>query len=257
MADDSILLIAKEYGLDLARPGEAVHAHSLALLPDPPELSEELQKRLTPVENLRKTPLFPRLIPTNLKSCAEKSPATSACAENPPATSACAEIPPATSACAEKPPATSANQNHEGAVPFRLLREGKRSYQCSACDFVKASRGAVLGHIKRLSNAELETCDCGYATSNPECFRQHKSRCASRFVCGHPNCGFETTRRFVLKRHLVSHSEQRLWKCDFCDATFTLKSNKKRHQQHFHMPWLDSFHQIKRKRNMSVFELVS
>ena len=144
------------------------------------------------------------------------------------------------SVCKDKSPIVRShveNQDHLGAGALRLFRDGKRYYGCTGCDFVKVSRAAVLGHIKRLSNANLDTCDCGYVTSNPQCFRQHMLHCTNRFVCMEPNCEFTTTRKFVLKRHLVSHSEQRfnLWKCDFCDATFTLKSNKKRHEQYFHI----------------------
>ena len=282
MADDGILLFAKKNGLILSRAGEAVHGCSLALLPDPPELPEELRKKQTSLESLQKAPLFPRLIATNLEMTNQsskvvgfvyeddspivhstgqstgenlkgrkKSPKTvgSACADKSPNVGSTGKklqrrkksSKKVESACAaDKSPhvrSTGENQDHEHAVTFRLIRDGKRFYHCSVCDFVKASRAAVLGHIKRLSNANLDTCDCGYKTSNPQCFRQHMSRCANKFVCVEPNCGFETTRKFVMKRHLVSHSEQRfnLWKCDFCDATFTLKSNKKRHEQHFHV----------------------
>ena len=287
MADHSIFPFAKKYGLELKRAGEAIYGSCLALLPDPPELDEHLQKQLTPLATLQKAPLLSKLIPTNLQmgniwsktvdgivhdddspivqttvqSTGDKmvrmneSPKTVdgiVQEDDPPIVQSTVQstgeqlprlnklLQTVGSVCKDKSPIVRSpveNQDHQDARTFRLFRDGKRYYGCTGCDFVKKSKAAVLGHIKRLSNADLDTCDCGYVTSNSECFRRHMLHCNNRFVCSEPNCEFTTTRKFALKRHLVTHSEQRFnsWKCDFCDATFTLKSNKKRHQQYFHM----------------------
>ena len=287
MADHSIFPFAKKYGLELKRAGEAIYGSCLALLPDPPELDEHLQKQLTPLATLQKAPLLSKLIPTNLQmgniwsktvdgivhdddspivqttvqSTGDKmvrmneSPKTVdgiVQEDDPPIVQSTVQstgeqlprlnklLQTVGSVCKDKSPIVRSpveNQDHQDARTFRLFRDGKRYYGCTGCDFVKKSKAAVLGHIKRLSNADLDTCDCGYVTSNSECFRRHMLHCNNRFVCSEPNCEFTTTRKFALKRHLVTHSEQRFnsWKCDFCDETFTLKSNKKRHQQYFHM----------------------
>ena len=290
MADHSIFPFAKKYGLELKRAGEAIYGSCLALLPDPPELDEHLQKQLTPLATLQKAPLLSKLIPTNLQmgniwsktvdgivhdddspivqttvqSTGDKmvrmneSPKTVdgiVQEDDPPIVQSTVQstgeqlprlnklLQTVGSVCKDKSPIVRSpveNQDHQDARTFRLFRDGKRYYGCTGCDFVKKSKAAVLGHIKRLSNADLDTCDCGYVTSNSECFRRHMLHCNNRFVCSEPNCEFTTTRKFALKRHLVTHSEQRFnsWKCDFCDETFTLKSNKKRHPQYFHMHWL-------------------
>ena len=320
MADHSIFPFAKKYGLELKRAGEAIYGSCLALLPDPPELDEHLQKQLTPLATLQKAPLLSKLIPTNLQmgniwsktvdgivhdddspivqttvqSTGDKmvrmnespktvdgivhedaSPIVQTTVQStgdkmvrmnespktvdgivqeddPPIVQSTVQstgeqlprlnklLQTVGSVCKDKSPIVRSpveNQDHQDARTFRLFRDGKRYYGCTGCDFVKKSKAAVLGHIKRLSNADLDTCDCGYVTSNSECFRRHMLHCNNRFVCSEPNCEFTTTRKFALKRHLVTHSEQRFnsWKCDFCDETFTLKSNKKRHQQYFHM----------------------
>ena len=278
MADHSIFPFAKKYGLELKRAGEAIYGSCLALLPDPPELDEHLQKQLTPLATLQKAPLLSKLIPTNLQmgniwsktvdgivhdddspivqttvqSTGDKmvrmneSPKTVdgiVQEDDPPIVQSTVQstgeqlprlnklLQTVGSVCKDKSPIVRSpveNQDHQDARTFRLFRDGKRYYGCTGCDFVKKSKAAVLGHIKRLSNADLDTCDCGYVTSNSECFRRHMLHCNNRFVCSEPNCEFTTTRKFALKRHLVTHSEQRFnsWKCDFCDATFTLKSNK-------------------------------
>ena len=92
----------------------------------------------------------------------------------------------------------------ETAEAKRIVHDGKRRYECSACGLLKASRPAIQSHIlKDHLNEEGKECDCGYRTYNIDCWNQHKRRCHDRLVC--QKCNYNTTKASNLKRHMLTH----------------------------------------------------
>ena len=92
----------------------------------------------------------------------------------------------------------------ETAKATRVVHDGKRRYECSACGLRKASRPAIQSHILKDHLGEAgKGCDCGYSTCNMDCWNQHLKRCKDRLVC--PKCGYRTTKTSNLKRHMLTH----------------------------------------------------
>ncbi|KAI9206315.1 uncharacterized protein BJ171DRAFT_422205, partial [Polychytrium aggregatum] len=54
------------------------------------------------------------------------------------------------------------------------------------------------------------------------------------FACPHPGCKRFFTRRFNLRSHLLVHSAQRPYACEFCAVAFRRKHDLQRHIRSIH-----------------------
>lgn len=108
----------------------------------------------------------------------------------------------------------------------------KRKYECSLCKFQRITRAAVLSHINRAHFQKTHKCtECAYQTTNPDCLNQHVKYCGSYLLrCSRKNCDYTTRREHDLKRHAVTHNKRKHWLCDDCGNGFKLKQGLKLHQ---------------------------
>lgn len=53
---------------------------------------------------------------------------------------------------------------------------------------------------------------------------------SKQFVCSHPGCNKEYSTKFALKRHAITHSGKKQFKCKYCDKMFALEQYKKEHE---------------------------
>ena len=100
-------------------------------------------------------------------------------------------------------------KNRRSLVPHMLLHTGIKNHQCDVCNQMFCSRSNLLSH-------------------------KAQSKCgAEEVVC--PTCGKKCSNKYYLKRHIVRHTAERQFKCEFdgCGKSFfdqhVLKSHEKIH----------------------------
>ena len=100
-------------------------------------------------------------------------------------------------------------KNRKSLVPHMLLHTGIKNHQCDVCNQMFCSRGNLLSH-------------------------KAQSKCgAEEVVC--PICGHKCNNKYYLKRHLMKHTGERPYKCEFegCGKGFfdsqTLQNHRKIH----------------------------
>jgi hypothetical protein len=107
-------------------------------------------------------------------------------------------------------------------------------YGCSNCDFTGATKSTVTNHFKRvhlLINLKhiVHTCTyCAYTTDNICNLRDHEKAIHLGIkdkTCD--QCAFACTSSSSLKRHKLTHSGIRPYKCTWPDCSYA--SNRKNH----------------------------
>ena len=100
-------------------------------------------------------------------------------------------------------------KNRKSLIPHMLLHTGIKNHQCDVCHQMFCSRGNLLSH-------------------------KAQSKCgAEEVVC--PTCGHKCNNKYYLKRHLMKHTGERPYKCEFegCGKGFfdsqTLQNHRKIH----------------------------
>ena len=100
-------------------------------------------------------------------------------------------------------------KNRRSLVPHMLLHTGIKNHQCEVCNQMFCSRSNLLSH-------------------------KAQSKCgAEEVVC--PTCGKKCSNKYYLKRHIVRHTAERQFKCEFegCGKSFfdqhVLRSHEKIH----------------------------
>ena len=100
-------------------------------------------------------------------------------------------------------------KNRKSLAPHMLLHTGIKNHQCDVCNQMFCSNGTLLSH-------------------------KAQSKCgAEEVVC--PICGTKCNNKYYLKRHLMKHTGERPYKCEFegCGKGFfdsqTLQNHRKIH----------------------------
>ncbi len=119
---------------------------------------------------------------------------------------------------------------------FNLRTFQLKSYQCSDCEFTGATRSTVTNHFKRVHlqmtlKHVVHRCGyCDYSTDNVCTLRDHEKaihlgikdkRC--------DECGFTCTAASSLKRHKMTHTGERPFKCEWPGCGYA--SNRRNHLQ--------------------------
>ena len=109
------------------------------------------------------------------------------------------------------------------------MKNGHRSYICSGCGFTKATKPAVVSHIRQVHTFEdPQLCSCGYSTYSDDCWQQHiREGCIGAYKCR--KCSFIAKTPSKLKRHMVSHSNRKTVMCVLCERHFKYTYQLKRH----------------------------
>lgn len=89
-----------------------------------------------------------------------------------------------------------------------IVHSNERPFQCLECDKSFKLKGILTVHIKAVHVGERN------------------------FICGICGCGFKNKRQ--LNIHMVTHSIETPFKCEYCPASFKLKRNRKTHEIRMH-----------------------
>ena len=115
-------------------------------------------------------------------------------------------------------------KNRRSLVPHMLLHTGIKNHQCDVCNQMFCSRSNLLSH-KAQSKCGAEEVVC--------------PTCGKRWSCkskkSHISLSFRCSNKYYLKRHIVRHTAERQFKCEFdgCGKSFfdqhVLRSHEKIH----------------------------
>lgn len=112
---------------------------------------------------------------------------------------------------------------------IRRVHMGVRSFVCEECGKALASKGALSRHQMTHSDARPFKCnDCKKCFKELPALKKHlETHSAVSFEC--LLCGHRSTTRYTLREHMLVHSDEKRYECQYCGNTFkrlkTLKVN--------------------------------
>lgn len=244
METDPIWDVSRKCGLKLTKATDALLMDSLMALPDPPELPQCLQRKLTSVAALKQLAL-----PTFFLQKRNENSATEAVVEETAKNISVGSGDNRENGTKKNSPtaAVGSGDNKENetnknrptasvdfsAVRVNIVMGGKkvRKYECTGCKKRMTTKAAIISHINTAHiPLDLVCPKCHFKTSNPDCFTQHVKNCGRKSLqC--ELCSFRTTKLFNMKRHSQYHKRMKSWFCDTCQRGYTSKEGLRRHQR--------------------------
>uniref|UniRef100_A0A669DWF0 Zinc finger and BTB domain-containing protein 41 n=1 Tax=Oreochromis niloticus TaxID=8128 RepID=A0A669DWF0_ORENI len=107
-------------------------------------------------------------------------------------------------------------KKHASDVPFQ-----KKEHKCPFCNKLHASKKTLAKHVRRFHPDHIQE----FLTK-----RKRKSEGWKCAIC------FKTfTRKPHLEEHMILHSQDRPFKCSFCDEYFKSRFARLKHQEKFHL----------------------
>jgi len=102
-------------------------------------------------------------------------------------------------------------------------------YVCSICN--KGFKWKQVWKVHMASHSNILFCSiCGFSTKHKSTMETHQNRHIGKdFVCTVTGCNFKTARKQNLKQHIKNHNNERPYKCDKCEKSFSQKKNLTRH----------------------------
>ena len=255
MADD-IRELCVEFGLQLTSLRDLVKPENLSRLPEPPNLPEHLEKKLTPLSKLLETCDQEKRVARLWTNCQhdnadsrshathvdvgntnvgttenvidrEKSEDSGSHATHVDVGNTNVGT---TENVIDREKSATRSHEHEEAFPVRKMLGEKRFYECSFCGMQKGTRAGVLAHINSSLGRYISCPKCAFKSVNPDCARQHEKCCGKQqFQCD--ICNFKTNKTSTFKRHALVHSEEKAWQCSCCEKMFKFKFNLDRHRK--------------------------
>ena len=123
-------------------------------------------------------------------------------------------------------------------VHLNSISEGKKSHNCTICDYTTSHKGHLNFHIKSVHEGKKpHKCTiCDYSSSRKETLNQHiKSVHEGKKPHKCSICDYSTSSNGNLKKHIEAvHEGKRPHKCSICDSTFSTKGNLKQHIKSTH-----------------------
>lgn len=105
-------------------------------------------------------------------------------------------------------------KKHDSDTPFQT-----KEHKCPFCNKLHASKKTLAKHVKRFHPDHIQ-----------ECLTKRKSEGWKCAIC------LKTfTRRPHLQEHMILHSQERPFKCSFCDEYFKSRFARLKHQEKFHL----------------------
>ena len=234
----SVQKLCEDFGIELTAVGDLVKPENLLRFPEPPQLPEHLEKKLTPLSRLLENCDQVKRVASLWTNCqvpnqADTSEASEAA--NRATNFVTLDVPNSTQQESFSSHANSEDTNiqtigeqHNNAIPVRKMWNKKRWYECSVCGLQKGTRAGVIAHINSLLGKYISCTKCAFKSMNPDCARQHQKSCGKNILqCDH--CKFHTYKTSTFKRHALVHSQKKAWECALCHKKFTLKFNLDRH----------------------------
>jgi len=104
-------------------------------------------------------------------------------------------------------------------------------YMCTICNKGFKWKQVWKVHMSSHSESNILLCSiCGFSTKHKSTMETHQNRHTGKdFVCTVTGCSFKTARKQNLKQHIKNHNNERPYKCDKCEKTFSQKKNLTRH----------------------------
>ena len=234
----SIQKICNDVGIKLTSLRDLFKRENLLRLPEPPQLPEHLEKKLTPLSRLSENCYRGKRVTRLLKNCQVPSQDAPPEASEPDVLHTnfetlhgpnSAELETLSSdAYCEDIDNRKIGEEHNNANPVRKMCNKRRWYECSVCQLQKGTRASVLAHINSLLGKYISCSKCAFKSMNPDCARQHQKSCGKmNLQCD--RCNFQTNKTSSFKRHALVHSQKKAWECTRCNKKFTLKFNLDRH----------------------------
>ncbi|XP_023662159.2 zinc finger and BTB domain-containing protein 41 [Paramormyrops kingsleyae] len=107
-------------------------------------------------------------------------------------------------------------KKHNIGVPFQ-----KKEHRCPFCNKLHASRKTLAKHVRRFHPDHIQE------------FLSMKKRKSETWKCD--ICHRSFTRRPHLEEHMILHSQDRPFKCAFCDDYFKSRFSRLKHQEKYHL----------------------
>nr|XP_006635010.2 PREDICTED: zinc finger and BTB domain-containing protein 41 [Lepisosteus oculatus]XP_015211177.1 PREDICTED: zinc finger and BTB domain-containing protein 41 [Lepisosteus oculatus]XP_015211178.1 PREDICTED: zinc finger and BTB domain-containing protein 41 [Lepisosteus oculatus]XP_015211179.1 PREDICTED: zinc finger and BTB domain-containing protein 41 [Lepisosteus oculatus] len=107
-------------------------------------------------------------------------------------------------------------KKHNNEAPFQ-----KKEHKCPFCNKLHASKKTLAKHVKRFHPDHIQE------------FLSMKKRKSEGWKCDICNKSF--TRRPHLEEHMILHTQDRPFKCSYCDDHFKSRFARLKHQEKFHL----------------------
>ncbi|XP_034038824.1 zinc finger and BTB domain-containing protein 41 [Thalassophryne amazonica] len=107
-------------------------------------------------------------------------------------------------------------KKHVGDAPFQ-----KKEHKCSFCNKLHASKKTLAKHVRRFHPDHIQ-----------EFLSKRKKKSE---VCKCAICLKTFTRRPHLQEHMILHTQDRPFKCSFCDECFKSRFARLKHQEKYHL----------------------
>ncbi|KAH0618334.1 hypothetical protein JD844_017437 [Phrynosoma platyrhinos] len=110
-------------------------------------------------------------------------------------------------------------KKHNNEVEFH-----KKEHKCSYCSKLHATKKTLMKHVKRQR---------GYHPENIQEFLSIKKKKSEGWKCDICNKSF--TRRPHLEEHMILHTQDKPFKCTYCEEHFKSRFARLKHQEKFHL----------------------
>nr|XP_020479696.1 zinc finger and BTB domain-containing protein 41 isoform X2 [Monopterus albus]XP_020479697.1 zinc finger and BTB domain-containing protein 41 isoform X2 [Monopterus albus]XP_020479698.1 zinc finger and BTB domain-containing protein 41 isoform X2 [Monopterus albus] len=111
---------------------------------------------------------------------------------------------------------TAHKKKHTSDAPFQ-----KKEHRCSLCSKLHASKKTLAKHVRRFHPEHIQ-----------ECLTKRKRK-SEGWKCA--ICLKTFTRRPHLQEHMILHTQDRPFKCTFCDEYFKSRFARLKHQEKYHL----------------------
>uniref|UniRef100_A0A8C9RSA7 Zinc finger and BTB domain containing 41 n=1 Tax=Scleropages formosus TaxID=113540 RepID=A0A8C9RSA7_SCLFO len=107
-------------------------------------------------------------------------------------------------------------KKHNSEIPFQ-----KKEHKCPFCNKLHASKKTLAKHVRRFHSDQIQE------------FLSMKKRKSEGWKCD--ICHKSFTRRPHLEEHMILHSQDRPFKCTYCDDYFKSRFARLKHQEKYHL----------------------
>ena len=124
------------------------------------------------------------------------------------------------------------------SIPSSLFIDKARQYSCDICEKTFTQHSHLLSHMTIHSDSRdhhCRFCDKRFRRRGDRLSHEKEAHYLGRaYECTHEGCDKVFYKLHNLKKHLLTHTGERRFKCDVCDAAFKQKAHLKTHLYKIH-----------------------